>query len=299
MNSSILEDLPFEIFEIICSYLHPFDIGKLEQTSRNILTSIQELNVWKKVAVTLLQHSEVPAVQDVVKYMKIHEVTSLKFYKIIVGVTVFTMEIMDDFRGSMNDNEAITYIRNYVSPRPSDIGVLHLDEENIDDDESLDDYGSSDEVEDHDVEADEVEDNEVEDNEVENKEVEDKEVEDNEVEDNEVVVNEVEADAIEVNEFEADEGNNDEREVYDGEVVEDEVVNARVIRYEVLLICKKTQVRCLLGAYNRALKTILRNEVDKLSFDVMNDIIKYKSEVQTYVIDIYDSTTRKLIKDSC
>ena len=48
-----------------------------------------------------------------------------------------------------------------------------------------------------------------------------------------------------------------------------------------------------------ALKTILRNEVDKLSLDVMNDIIKYKSEVQTYVIDIYDSTTRKLIKDSC
>merc|ERR1712098_196118 len=102
----------------------------------------------------------------------------------------------------------------------------------------------------------------------------DNEVEADEVEDNEVEDEEVE---IDVNEFEADEGNIDEREVYDGEVVEDEVVNAQGIHYEVLLFCKKTQVRCLLGAFNRALKTILRKEVDKLSLDVMNDIIKYKS----------------------
>ena len=115
-NCSMFEDLPYEIFEIICSYLHPFDIGKLEQASRNIFTTIQKLNVWKKVAVTLLQHSEVPAVQDVLKFMKIHEVSSSKFYKIIIGMTELTMKMMDYIGGSMNDDGAITY----MNPTPLD-----------------------------------------------------------------------------------------------------------------------------------------------------------------------------------
>ena len=85
MDSSTFEELPYEIFEVICSYFHPFDIARLEQTSRKILTTVQELNLWKKVAVTLIQKSDLPAAQDVLKYMMIYEVNSPKFYKIIVG----------------------------------------------------------------------------------------------------------------------------------------------------------------------------------------------------------------------
>ena len=68
MEHSTFEKLPSEDINVVCSYLHPFDIARLEQASRNILAAIQELNLWKKVAVTLIRkHSDVLGVQDVLK----------------------------------------------------------------------------------------------------------------------------------------------------------------------------------------------------------------------------------------
>jgi len=281
MNCSTFENLPYEIFEIICSFLHPFDIGKLEQASRNILATIQELNVWKKFAVTLLQHSEVPAVHDVIKFMKIHEVTSAKFFKIIIGKTELTMKMMDEFGGSMND-EAITYIRNHVSPRPSDIELMYtlvhmyLDEEDTDD-ENLLDYASSDEVNEDDV------------NEVAVKEV---EVDTGEVDAGTVDVGEVDADEAELDEVavdprEVDAGEADAGEVDDGEIVEGEVANAHEGRsVDVILDMKKALVRWLLCKYNLALIISLRNEEEKLSLDVMKDINKYKSDIKWFLDDL-------------
>ena len=72
MDLSTFENLPYVIFEAICSNLHPNDIARLEQTSGKILATIQELNLWKKVAVALIKHSDVPAVLDV---LKVHEIT--------------------------------------------------------------------------------------------------------------------------------------------------------------------------------------------------------------------------------
>jgi len=287
MNCSTFENLPYEIFEIICSFLHPFDIGKLEQASRNILATIQELNVWKKFAVTLLQHSEVPAVQDVIKFMKIHEVTSAKFFKIIIGKTELTMKMMDEFGGSMNDNEAITYIRNHVSPRPNDIGLMYtlvhmyLDEEDTDD-ENLIDYVSSDEVNEDEVNIDEV-------NEVAVKEA---EVDAGEVDAGTVDVGEAELDEVAVDPGEVDAGEADAGEVNDGEIVEGEVANAHEGRsVDVILDMKKALVRWLLCKYNTALKISLRNEEEKFSLDVMKDITKYKCEIKSFL----DNLSKKII----
>ena len=110
MNRSTLEDLPFDVFDVVCSYLNPFDIAKLEQASRNVFTTIQELNLWKKVAVKFIRNSDVPAVQDVLKNMKLDEFISPRYCKIVIGLTVITMKIMNDLGGSMNDSEAIYYI---------------------------------------------------------------------------------------------------------------------------------------------------------------------------------------------
>ena len=107
MDLSTFENLPYVIFEAICSNLHPNDIARLEQTSGKILATIQELNLWKKVAVALIKHSDVPAVPDVLKYMKLREVKCPKYYKIIVGLTVVTMKFVDGLGCSMNYNESI------------------------------------------------------------------------------------------------------------------------------------------------------------------------------------------------
>ena len=79
MDRSTFEDLPYVIFEAICSYLHPCDIARLEQTSGKVLETIQDLNLWKKVAVALIKHSDVPAVPNVLKYIKTREVRCPKF----------------------------------------------------------------------------------------------------------------------------------------------------------------------------------------------------------------------------
>jgi len=292
MNCSTFENLPYEIFEIICSFLHPFDIGKLEQASRNILATIQELNVWKKFAVTLLQHSEVPAVQDVLKFMKIHEVTSAKFFKIIIGKTEVTMKMMDEFGGSMNDDEATTYIRNHVSsPRPRDIGLLYtlvnmyLDEEDTDY-ENLLDYVSSDEVNEVAVNEVAVKEAEVDKGEADAGEVDVGTVDVGEVDAGEADLDDVavdpgEVDAGEADSGEVDAGEADSGEVDDGEIVEGEVANAHEGRsVDVILDMKKALVRWLLCKYNTALKNSLRNEEWKLSLDVMKDINKYKSEIE-------------------
>ena len=139
MDHSSFEKLPSEIIEVVCSYLHPFDIARLEQASRNILAAIQELNLWKKVAVTLIRkHSDVLGVQDVLKYMKIHAVNSPKFYKIIICLTVLTVKIVDDFGGSMHDKDSIEYIS---IARRNDRALGKRDEESSESDESLDDVG--------------------------------------------------------------------------------------------------------------------------------------------------------------
>ena len=135
MEHSTFEELPSVVIDVVCSYLHPFDIARLEQTSRNILAAIQELNLWKKVAVTLIRkHSDVLGVQDILKYMKIHDVTSPKFYKIIIGLTVHTVKIVDDFGGSMHDKDSIEYIS---IARENEV-LRKRDEENSESDESLD-----------------------------------------------------------------------------------------------------------------------------------------------------------------
>ena len=88
--------------------------------------------------------------QDVLKYMKIHAVTSPKFYKIIVGLTMLTMKTVNDLGGSMNDKESIEFIFARRNDR-----AWYIRGKGDPDDESLDDDEISDEVE-------EVEDNEVE-----------------------------------------------------------------------------------------------------------------------------------------
>ena len=97
MNHFELEDLPVDVFEQISTYLDYHDIAQLEKTSKKILTTIQELNLWRRVALTLIHKSHAPAVQDVLNYIKKNAAMCPKVCKILIGVTVHTTRIVDCF----------------------------------------------------------------------------------------------------------------------------------------------------------------------------------------------------------
>ena len=97
MDHPTFEDLPYEIFDLICTYLQYFDLAKLEQTSKKIFSTIQNLNLWKKVAIKWIQKYDLPAVHNVLKYMKENaEKMGPKSCKIIIGLTLHTKKNMDD-----------------------------------------------------------------------------------------------------------------------------------------------------------------------------------------------------------
>ena len=97
MDHPTFEDLPYEIFELICTYLQYFDLAMLEQTSKKNLSTIQKLNLWKKVAMKWIQKYDLPAVHNVLKYMKENAVkTGPKSRKIMIGLTLQTKKNMDD-----------------------------------------------------------------------------------------------------------------------------------------------------------------------------------------------------------
>ena len=97
MDHPTFEDLPYEIFDLICTYLQYFDLAKLEQTSKKNLSTIQKLNLWKKVAIKWIQKYDLPAVHNVLKYMKENALkTGPKSCKIIIGLTLHTKKNMDD-----------------------------------------------------------------------------------------------------------------------------------------------------------------------------------------------------------
>ena len=97
MNIFELEDLPVDVFELISTFLDYHDIAQLEQTSKKILTTIQELNLWRRVSLTLIQKSHAPAVKDVLNYIKKNAAMCPKVCKILIGVTVHTTRNVDCF----------------------------------------------------------------------------------------------------------------------------------------------------------------------------------------------------------
>ena len=132
MNRSHFEDLPCEVFELICTYLNHFDIAKLEQTSQKNRSAILELSIWRKAAISLIRNCDLPDVQDALMYMKENKITCPKFCKILIGVTVHATKIVDDLGGSMNCNK-ITH---------SDKTSSDLDDEDsdVDDEERSNDF---------------------------------------------------------------------------------------------------------------------------------------------------------------
>ena len=83
------------------------DIANLEQTSKKILSTIQELHLWRRAALTLIQKFDVPTVKELLRasvkltltYIKKNATMCPKVYKIFVGVTVHTTKIVDEISG--------------------------------------------------------------------------------------------------------------------------------------------------------------------------------------------------------
>ena len=97
MNYFELEELPVDIFELVSTYLDYRDIAILEQTSKKILSTIQELHLWSRAALTLIQKSDFPAVKDTLTYIKKNAtIMCPEVCKILVGVTVHTTKIVDE-----------------------------------------------------------------------------------------------------------------------------------------------------------------------------------------------------------
>ena len=107
MNYFELEDLPVDIFERICSFLDYHDIAKLEQTSKTILSTIQELHLWRKVALTLIRKFDAPDVQYALIYIKKSATMCPKVCKILIGVTVLTTKVVDELKKSVNSRESV------------------------------------------------------------------------------------------------------------------------------------------------------------------------------------------------
>ena len=102
MNHFKFEDLPLEIFELLSTYLEYNEIAKLEQTSKRILSTIQELNLWRRIAIRLLiQNYDDPAVSDALICLRENAETCPKVCKVLIGVTVHTMEIVNDLEKSI------------------------------------------------------------------------------------------------------------------------------------------------------------------------------------------------------
>ena len=100
-----LEELPVDIFELISTYLDYHDIAILEQTSKKILSTIKELHLWRRAALTLIQKSNAPAVKDALTYIKKNATMCPKVYKIFVGVTVHTTKIVDELKQLVDSYE--------------------------------------------------------------------------------------------------------------------------------------------------------------------------------------------------
>ena len=101
MNHFKFEDLPLEIFELLSTYLEYHEIAKLEQTSKRILSTIQELNLWRRIAIRLIQTYDDPAVSDALHYIRENAETCPKVCKVMIGITVHTMEIVNDLQKSI------------------------------------------------------------------------------------------------------------------------------------------------------------------------------------------------------
>ena len=98
MEDFKFEDLPLEIFELLSSYLEFYEIAKLEQTSKKILSNVRELKPWRKIAITLIQKYDVPAVKDALNYIKENAATSPRVCKILIAITVHTTKIVNDLK---------------------------------------------------------------------------------------------------------------------------------------------------------------------------------------------------------
>ena len=99
MNYLELEDLPVDIFELISTYLDYHDIANLEQTSKKIQSNIQELNLWRRVALTLIKKFDAPA--PAVKYATMCS----EGCKILIGVTEHTKKIVEELEESVASYE--------------------------------------------------------------------------------------------------------------------------------------------------------------------------------------------------
>ena len=136
MEDFKFEDLPLEIFELLSSYLEFYEIAKLEQTSKKILSNVRELNPWRKIAITLIQKYDVPAVKDALNYIKENAATSPRVCKILIGITVHTTKIVNDLDlpGYMRTLEAEKlFLRNRGILDDDDDGYLQpLDDDDDD-----------------------------------------------------------------------------------------------------------------------------------------------------------------------
>ena len=138
MNRSHFEDLPCEVFELICTYLNHFDIAKLEQTSQKNRSAILELSLWRKAAISLIRNYDLPDVQDALMYMKENKITCPKFCKILIGVTVHATKIVDDLGGSMNCNKSTHSDKTSTDLEDEDSDVDDVERSNDFDEESSD-----------------------------------------------------------------------------------------------------------------------------------------------------------------
>ena len=103
MNYLELEDLPVDIFELISTYLDYHDIANLEKTSKKFLLNIQKLNLWRKVALTLMKNFDAPA--PAVKYATMCS----EGCKILIGVTEHTKKIVEELKKSVASYERMRH----------------------------------------------------------------------------------------------------------------------------------------------------------------------------------------------
>jgi len=121
-SSTTIQNVPLEIFDLICNFLSIFDIAKLEQTSKTVKDRIEQSLIWKKEADRFQRRFKFKLTEKMILELKkknLCNITNNKFYKIIIGISGHlrkAMKLLETKETKLSEDvnqEVDTYVSNF------------------------------------------------------------------------------------------------------------------------------------------------------------------------------------------
>ena len=117
-----IQNIPLEIFDLICNFLSMFDIVKLEQTSKTVKDRIEQSLIWKKEADRFQRRFKFKLTEKIILELKkknLCNTANSKFYKIIIGISGHlrkAMKLLESKENKLSEDvkkEVDTYVSNF------------------------------------------------------------------------------------------------------------------------------------------------------------------------------------------